>query len=160
MTDIVQLTLLLIGVVVLTLRVLAELGGGPLSGLAALFDRLDAELLVFVPADSADELQMWVGWIVIGVFANTATQDLVQRMFSAKSSTTAERSTIVAGILYIVFGAFPVLLGLAGSLLLDDSITLGVIPALAEQLFSPTLSVIFALTLTAAVTSTAHRSEG
>ena len=153
MTDIVQLTLLLIGVVVLTVRVLAELGGGPLSGLAVLLDQLDAELLVLIPDGSADELQRWAGWIVIGVFANTATQDLVQRMFSAKSSRTAERATIAAGVLYIVFGMFPVLLGLAGSLLLDDAISVGVIPALAEQLFSPTLSVIFALTLTAAVTS-------
>lgn len=153
MTDIVQLGLLLIGIVILTFRVLAELGGGPFSGAVALFEQLDAELLVWVPTGSFEEMQTWVGLIVIGVFANVATQDLAQRMFAARSSRIAARSTVTAGFLYIFFGAFPVLLGLAGSLLLDESVVQGVIPALAEQLFSPTLSVIFALTLTAAVTS-------
>jgi len=153
MTDIVQLGLLLIGIVLLTLRVLAEFGGDALSGVEQLFDQLDAELLVFVPAESSESLQTWVGLIVIGVFANAATQDLAQRMLSARSGRVAEKSAVIAGMLYIVFGALPVLLGLSGSLLLDDSIAIGVIPALAELLFSPTLSVIFALTLTAAVTS-------
>ncbi len=153
MTDIVQLGLLLIGIVLLTFRVLAELGGGPLSGAAALFDQLDAELLVWVPTGSFEEMQTWVGLIVIGVFANAATQDLAQRMFAARSSKIAARATLAAGGLYIFFGAFPVLLGLAADLLLDEAVVQGVIPALAEQLFSPTLSVVFALTLTAAVTS-------
>lgn len=153
MTDIVQLGLLLIGIVLLTMRVLAEFGGGALSGLAALFAQLDAELLVFVPTDSTESLQTWIGLIVIGVFANAATQDLAQRMLSARSGKVAEQSAIADGVLYIVFGMLPVLLGLSGSLLLDESVEIGIIPALAEMLFSPTLSVIFALTLTAAVTS-------
>ena len=153
MTDIVQLSLLLVGVVLLTLRVLAELGGGPLSGLAALFEQLDAELLVFVPTASWEDLRGWIGLIVIGMFANVATQDLAQRMFSARSAQTARNSCIAAGMLYIVFGSLPVLLGLAGNLLIDESVEIGVIPALAEMLFSPTMAVIFALTLTAAVTS-------
>ncbi|MDH3440919.1 MAG: hypothetical protein OEM63_09215 [Gammaproteobacteria bacterium] len=153
MTDIVQLGLLLIGIVLLTLRVLAEFGGDALSGIEQLFDQLDAELLVFVPAESSESLQTWVGLIVIGVFANAATQDLAQRMLSARSGRVAEKSAVIAGMLYIVFGTLPVLLGLSGSLLLADSVAIGVIPALAELLFSPTLSVIFALTLTAAVTS-------
>jgi Na+/proline symporter len=153
MTDIVQLSLLLVGVVLLTFRVLAEFEGNALSGIAVMFDQLDAELLVFVPTGSWEEMQGWIGLLVIGMFANSATQDLVQRMFSAKSGKIAERSCISAGILYIVFGTFPVVLGLAGSLLIDDSIEVGVIPALAEMLFSPTMAVIFALTLTAAVTS-------
>ncbi|MBT8132579.1 MAG: sodium:solute symporter, partial [Gammaproteobacteria bacterium] len=153
MTDIVQLGLLLVGIVLLTLRVLAEFGGNALSGLAGLFNQLDAELLVFVPLESSEGLQTWVGLIVIGVFANAATQDLAQRVLSARSGRVAEKSAIIAGMLYIVFGALPVLLGLSASLLLDDSVEIGVIPALAEMLFTPTLSVVFALTLTAAVTS-------
>lgn len=153
MTDIVQLSLLLLGIIILTFRVLAELGDGPLSGLASLFNQLDAELLVFVPTESRDSLTAWVGLIVIGVFANVAVQDLVQRMFSAKSAQIAARSCVWAGVLYIFFGSFPVLLGLAGSLLLEPTVIQGVIPALAELLLSPTIAVIFALTLTAAVTS-------
>lgn len=153
LTDIVQLSLLLAGMVVLSFRVLAELGDGPLNGLAALFEQVDAGLLVFVPEGSARELQLWFGLIVLGLFGNIATQDLVQRMFSAHSGKTAARSCIAAGILYILFGALPVLLGLAGGVLLDESVTQGIIPALAEMLLSPSISVIFALTLTAAVTS-------
>jgi SSS family solute:Na+ symporter len=148
MTDIVQLSLLLVGIVILTFRVLAELGG-----LTTMFDQLDGRLLELVPRESMDDLNGWFGLIVLGVFANIATQDLVQRMFSAKSARTAARSCVAAGFLYILFGSMPVLLGLAGSLLLDDSVTQGIVPALAEQLLSPTMSVVFALTLTAAVTS-------
>jgi len=153
MTDLVQLGLLLVGVTILTLRVLSELAGGPLAGIARIFSELDAELLVFIPTASYESMQGWVGLIVIGVFANAATQDLAQRMFAARSSATAARSCITAGLLYMVFGSLPVLLGLSGNLLLDDSVVQGVIPALAEQLLSPTIAVIFALTLTAAVTS-------
>ncbi len=153
LTDIVQLSLLLVGIVVLTLRVLAEFGGEPVTGLFVLFARVDSELLVFVPGGSWDSLKVWFGLIALGLFGNIATQDLVQRMFSARSGQTAARSCIAAGILYMIFGALPVLLGLAGTLLLDPSHSLGVIPALAEMLLSPTIAVVFALTLTAAVTS-------
>ena len=107
MTDIVQLGLLLIGIVILTFRVLAELGDGPLSGAAALFDQLDAELLVWVPTGSFEEMQTWVGLIFIGVFANVATQDLAQRMFAARSARTAARSTVAAGVLYIFLRRVP-----------------------------------------------------
>ncbi len=153
MTDIVQLSLLLAGMVVLTFRVLAELGDGPFAGLATLFELVDANLLVFVPADSAESLKTWFGLIALGLFGNIATQDLVQRMLSARSGRIAARSCVTAGVLYIIFGALPVLLGLAGTLLLDPMLIQGVIPALAEMLLSPTISVIFAITLTAAVTS-------
>jgi len=153
LTDIFQLGLLLVGMVILTYRVLAELGEGPISGLAALFDQVDAELLEFVPTESMESLGTWFGLIALGLFANIATQDLVQRMLSARSGKTASRSCIAAGLLYMVFGALPVLLGLSGTLLLEPSLAQGVIPALAEQLLSPTIAVIFALTLTAAVTS-------
>ena len=153
LTDIVQLGLLLIGVVLLTVKVLAHLGGGLLGGLGALIDRLDARMLDMVPGESLESLTYWVGLIFAGLFANIATQDLVQRVFSARSADTAARSCIAAGLLYAFFGMFPVLLGLAGAVLLDDSVETGVIAALAEQTLTPTMAVIFVLTLTAAVTS-------
>ena len=153
MTDIVQLSLLMVGITVLTLKVLAELGAGPLSGLAALFDQLDARMLVLMPTESGESMRYWVGLLVAGLFANVATQDLVQRVFSARSADTAARSCVSAGALYILFGAMPVILGLSGALLLPAEVKDGIIAALAEQYLSPTMAVIFALTLTAAVTS-------
>jgi Na+/proline symporter len=153
LTDIVQLGLLLIGVVLLAIKVLATLGGGVLAGIGALIDRLDARMLDLVPNESFESLTYWVGLIFAGLFANIATQDLVQRVFSARSANTAARSCIAAGLLYAFFGMFPVLLGLAGAVLLDDSVETGVIAALAEQTLTPTMAVIFVLTLTAAVTS-------
>ena len=153
MTDIVQLSLLMVGITVLTLKVLAELGAGPLSGLAALFDQLDARMLMLMPTESGESMRYWVGLLVAGLFANVATQDLVQRVFSARSADTAARSCVSAGALYILFGAMPVILGLSGALLLPAEMKDGIIAALAEQYLSPTMAVIFALTLTAAVTS-------
>jgi SSS family solute:Na+ symporter len=153
LTDIVQLGLLLIGIVVLTVEVLATLAPTPWGGLVELATRTDDAALVLLPLESFESLQTWVGLIVIGIFGNLASQDLAQRMFSARSADTAARSCLAAGVLYIIFGAFPVALGLAADLLLDESVTVGVIPALAEAMLSPTMAVLFALTLTAAVTS-------
>ena len=153
LTDFFQLGLLLIGIVVLTFEVMSELAPTPWGGLSALVAGTEPEKLVVLPLDSLESLQTWVGLIVIGIFGNLASQDLVQRMFSARSAETAARSCLAAGVLYIFFGAFPVALGLAADLLLDESVKVGVIPALAQGLLSPTMAVIFALTLTAAVTS-------
>ncbi len=153
LTDIVQLGLLLVGIVVLSAEVLSALAGTPWSGLVAIVERSDPEALRIFPLDSLEDLKAWLGLIVIGIFGNLASQDLVQRIFSARSAETAARSCIAAGVLYLVFGAFPVALGLAADLLLDESVRVGVIPALAESVLSPAVAVIFALTLTAAVTS-------
>ena len=153
LTDIVQLTLLLFGVIALTLTVLNVLGGDPLAGLMALGQRTAAENLVVVPLESADEFKYWLGLIVVGMFGNLATQDLVQRMFAARSAAASAGACFGAGVLYLLFGALPVILGLAADVLLDTSVGEAVIPALAEAFFSPFMAVLFALTLTAAVTS-------
>jgi Na+/proline symporter len=153
LTDIVQLGLLLVGIVVLSVQVLAALAPTPWGGLAEIATRTDPEALRLFPLDSFESLKTWLGLIVIGIFGNLASQDLVQRIFSARSAETAARSCIAAGVLYLVFGSFPVALGLAADLLLDESVRVGVIPALAESVLSPAMAVIFALTLTAAVTS-------
>src|SRR5690606_17305237 len=64
LTDVVQLALVLIGLVVLAVTVLAELGGG--AGMAAGWARLVAETppehLVLMPAENAAEL---VGWLSV-----------------------------------------------------------------------------------------------
>jgi Na+/proline symporter len=153
LTDIVQLALLLFGVVALTLTVLNVLGGDPIAGLLALGQRTEAVNLVVVPLESADEFKYWLGLIVVGMFGNLATQDLVQRMFAARSAQASANACIGAGVLYLLFGTLPVILGLAADLLLDASVSEAVIPALAEAFFSPFMAVLFALTLTAAVTS-------
>lgn len=153
LTDIVQLALLLVGVVALTLTVLNVLGGDPISGLLVLGERTDPVNLVLVPLDSLEEFKYWLGLIVVGMFGNLATQDLVQRMFAARSAAASSAACFGAGALYLLLGSLPVILGLAADLLLDASISEAVIPALAETFFSPFMAVLFALTLTAAVTS-------
>ena len=153
LTDVFQLCLLLIGVVALALTVLSALGGTPIAGIQSIAAQAKPADLVLVPMDSLVEIQDWLGLIFVGMFGNLASSDLIQRMFSAKSGRVAARSCFTAGALYLFFGSFPVILGLAGELLLDDSISGAVIPALADAFFTPPIAILFALTLTAAVTS-------
>ncbi len=152
-TDFVQLGLLLVGVVALTIAVLNVLGGSAWGGLQEIVARAEPGDLVLLPVDSLSEFQYWLGLIVVGMFGNIAATDTAQRMFAARSARAASGACLTSGVLYLVFGSLPVLLGLAGNLLLDDSVTEAVIPSLAEAFFSPPMAIIFALTLTAAVTS-------
>jgi hypothetical protein len=55
---------------------------------------------------------------------------------------------------YIVFGAIPVLLGLAANLLLPEDVQVRILPALAGLFLSPVLAVVFIVALVSAVLST------
>ena len=57
-------------------------------------------------------LSVLAAWAT-GLFGNIPGQDLQQRVFAAKDATTASRACVLAGLLYLVFGSLPLLLGFA-----------------------------------------------
>lgn len=154
LTDAVQVSMLIIGLILLTLNVLAALGGGEIiPGLEIAFTRHPPEYLVWIPADKLSEFNYWLGLFIVGSLGNIASQDLMQRIFAARSPEIAVRACVGSGVIYIVIAMMPVIVGMAGKILLPDAGS-GIVPALAEQFLSPVMSVVFMLTLTAAITST------
>ncbi len=153
LTDALQLALLCVGLGVLAGAVLGELGG-PAAGLARIAAETPPERLQPIPFDDLAPLLAWLGLFCAGALGNLPGQDLLQRVFSARSGDVARRACLVAGVAYLAFGSIPLLLGLASGLLAPDAPDRAILPRLAGLFLSPALAVVFALTLMSAVLST------
>jgi len=155
LTDVAQLALVIVGLIVLAATVLVELGGG--AGMAAGWAQLVAETppehLVLVPAESAVELVGWISVLAVGALGNIPGQDLAQRIFAARSERAAAGACCVAGVLYVLLGMVPVTTGLAADALGLDA-TIGTVPALAASLMTPVATLVFVLAIVSAVMST------
>ena len=154
LTDFFQLALLSFGLVVLTWSLLGEIGEGSLlAGWNEVLTRNEGERLVLVPTESMDAFLGWVGLLLIGSIGNLAGQDLMQRIFSARTADIAVRACWTSGFVYILLGVMPVVLGLAAHIVLEPHIKESVIAALAERVLSPVAAVSFLLVIMAAVMS-------
>lgn len=155
LTDAFQITLVLVGLVILTVTVLGRLGdGGVFAGLLRLKQETPPAMLQLIPTDSARELLGWIGIFCVGALGNIPGQDLMQRVFAAKSAVVARRACYVAGFAYLSFGLLPIVLGLAARILVPQDLDRGILPALASLFLSPVTLVIFTVALISAVLST------
>jgi Na+/proline symporter len=91
---------------------------------------------------------------LIGSLGNIVAQDLLQRVFAARSAGIAQKACWISGVTYLAFGSIPVLLGLASRLILPDSVTAAIVPGMAMALLHPGTSLFFTLALASAVLST------
>lgn len=116
LTDLVQLTILIVGMLVITPILLHDMGGW--SALAA---QIPEERFDLFPQTS--EAGPWFSyardWLVIGL-GNLAGQDLIQRSLSSRDDKVAVRSAYLSGVIYLTIGLLPVLLGMAGAVILPD----------------------------------------
>ncbi len=155
LTDAVQITVVLVGLVILTITVLGQLGdGGVFAGLLRLKQETPPDMFQLIPTDSAGELLGWLGIFCVGALGNIPGQDLMQRVFAAKSAVVARRACYVAGFAYLSFGFLPILLGLAARILVPQDLDRAILPALASLFLSPVTLVIFTVALISAVLST------
>lgn len=154
LTDAVQVSLLLVGLLILGYETLAVLGGGDaIAGFARLGREVPAPMLEIIPSQ-ASAFVSWLGVLAVASLGNLPSQDLTQRMFSAKSADVAARACWTAGLAYIAFGLIPVLVGLSARLLLPESVTQAVVPAVARAALHPWVSLVFTIALASAVLST------
>lgn len=155
LTDAVQITLVLIGLLVLLVVTLLELGDNSLSaGFLRLSRETDPAMLQPIPVESLAAFLGWMGVFLTGALGNLPGQDLMQRVFAAKSESTARWACIVAGIVYLTFGLIPLALALAGNLLFPDDVNSEILPALAHAFLHPVVAVVFVVALLSAVLST------
>jgi len=155
LTDVVQVGVLIVGLTMVTFEVLVYLGDGAFwPGLDFLFTHAEKDRLVWIPTDTLAEFNYWLGLFLVGSLGNLASQDFVQRIFASQTSDIAVSACLRSGSIYIVIAMMPVILGMAGPLLLQPEQLDAVITELTMQFLSPAMSVVFILTLTAAITST------
>ena len=96
----------------------------------------------------------WLGVFSAGALGNSAGQDLRQRVFSARSAGVARWACVIAGLLYLSLGMMPLILALAGDLLLPSESGRATLPMLASLFLHPVLAVIFVVTILSALLST------
>jgi len=112
-TDLVQGLALIVGLVVLLVAVVTQLGGvGP--ALAA----IDPARLSF-GSSGLGALAMIDRW-AIPVCGSLVAQELVARVLACRSATVARRATIAGALVYLVVGLIPVFIGLVGVTLIPN----------------------------------------
>lgn len=155
LTDAVQLSLVVVGLVIMLGVVLSGLGDGSmLGGVTELWHRTPRAQRTLVPTESAAELAGWLGLFCAGALGNLPGQDLGQRIFAARSATVARWACIVAGLLYLSLGAVPVVLAMAVDVLIPGAGDQAVLPLLAATFLSPPLAVLLVVTIISVVLST------
>lgn len=150
-TDFVQILIIAIGLVVLLVIVLIDVGGW-----GAIAPRLPEHTFRMIPLENTGEI--WLNyfrvWLIFGL-ADITSQSLLQRSFSAKSEHVAQNSFYLAGFGYLTLGLIPVMLGIIASVTLpglEDPET--VIPTLALNHLHPVAIALFVGALLAAIMST------
>ena len=153
LTDAAQVLIVAFGLLALGISALAELGGGSLAaGMARLGRETPPELLSAVP-DGTAALLAWSGLLLAGALGNIPGQDVMQRVFAARSERVARRACLIAGALYLALGAIPVGLGLASRLLIPG-LEGDLLTAMSRILFSPLAALALVLVVVSAVLST------
>lgn len=155
-TDALQLILIIAGLLVLGYEILWTLGQGmPGAGLSRVAQETPASFwrLADEPTFTADVLSA-VSILVIASLGNLPVQDLMQRVFSAKSPRVACTACYLAAGGYLAMGLMPILAGLSASLLLNEVPEVGVLTIISNQLLSPTFHILFLLAIVSAVLST------
>jgi len=149
-TDLVQGAVLILGMVILGIVVMVELGG-PAASLAA----IGPGRVSLVGVDASPTLLGLLEEYAIPIAGSVVAAELVSRVIAARSPEVARNGAVLAGGLYILVGLVPVFLGLAAA---------GLVPALADaESFLPALArevlptagyVIFLGALVSAILST------
>lgn len=146
-TDLVQGVALIIGLVVLVVAVLGDVGT---AGLAA----VDPEKLRLVDTSSRTPLGLLEDW-AIPVVGSLVAAELVARVIAARSPEVARNATLAGGAMYLLVGMIPVVLGLLGLTLVPGlAEPEQVLPTIAQRYLPNALFVVFAGALVSAILST------
>ncbi len=155
LTDFVQMIVIALGLVLLLVVVLIDVGGW-----GNIAPHLPEDTFRMIPADHTPGI--WLNyiraWLIFGL-ADVTAQTLLQRAFSAKDERTAQNSFYLAGFGHLSLGMIPVTLGIIASVTmpgLTDPET--VIPAMAIEHLHPVAIAIFVGALLAAIMSSADSS--
>ncbi|HAA75848.1 TPA: sodium:solute symporter, partial [Candidatus Latescibacteria bacterium] len=116
LTDFIQVSVLVVGLVFLAPMILADAGGWN-----AIRSQVPDSTFHLYPhgGDGAAWFSYFRDWLVIGL-GNLAGQDLIQRSLSSRNEQIAQNSAYLSALLYLTVGFIPVFLGIAGRVVLPD----------------------------------------
>lgn len=152
LTDFVQTTIIIVGLIILLVVVLNDVGGW-----GAISPKLDEHTFRMIPLEnSADRWLAYLrAWTIIGL-VDISAQTLFQRVASAKNERVAQNSFYLGGIGYLSLGMVAILLGIIGSVTMPNlESSESVIPELAKAHLHPVAIAIFVGAVLAAIMSTA-----
>jgi Na+/proline symporter len=152
LTDFLQMVILVVGLIMLLIVVLTDVGGW-----SAIGPRLPADTFRLLPGENTGEqwLNYLRAWTIVGL-VDLSAQTLVQRALAAKSERAAQNAFYLGGLGYFVFGMIPVTLGIIASVSMPElADPESVIPSLAIEHLHPVAVAIFVGALLAAIMSSA-----
>ena len=151
-TDFIQSILIVAGLMAVSFFVYEMVDGvGPVLG------SLTPEQKRILPNNSVmDWLNWFSAWMVLG-FGSIASQDIFQRVNSARSEKAAYSSTIAGALMYLVFSMLPLYL-IASIKMIDPTLLQGdlqlVLPQFVQQQMPMWLQILFFGSLLSAIMST------
>jgi SSS family transporter len=150
MTDFVQMTIIIVGLIVLLVVVLIDVGGW-----GAIGPRLPAGTFDMLPPENTAEqwLNYLRAWTIIGL-ADISAQTLFQRASAARTERVAQQAFYIGAGGYLLLGMIPVVLGIIGSVTLPGIANSEyIIPELALAHLHPVVIAIFVGAMLAAIMS-------
>jgi len=150
LTDFVQTVVLVIGLIVLLVLVLNDVGGWTVISAQLPEDTIRVFPVEHTMASWMDYIHVWMTLGVAAVAANT----IIQRALSAKSEAVAQNSFLVATLGYFVIGTIPIMLGLIASVTMPGLEPNAVLTSIAIEHLHPVLVAIFVGAILSAFMST------
>ena len=150
-TDVLQMVLIVIGVLVLFFVVISDVGG-----IGVAMQQMPAHAFQFVPQGNSflDWFTYFQVWFSSGLVA-IAVVSLVQRAMAARNEQVAQNAFYIAGLGYLLFGMVPVVLGyIATATMPGVEDANAIIPLLAIEHLHPVLVAVFVGAVISAIMST------
>ncbi len=114
-TDFIQTTMIVIGLVWVTVMIAREAGG-----VNEILSRAPAGSFQFFPDAGFTSWVNYLGaWIILGL-GSIPSQDIYQRVMASKSEKVAVQSTYLAGGFYLSFGLLPLFIALGAKVLYPE----------------------------------------
>ncbi len=148
-TDLIQGLAVIVGLIVLLVVILVQLGG-----LTAAGSQIAAERLTLV---AAGPFNFWsfAENLAVPICGTVVAIEIISRVLGARSGEVAARGAVAGGILYIAIGFIPLLLGLLAPALVPNlANSEQVVAVLAEKYLPNLLYVMFAGAVISAILST------
>ena len=166
LTDIVQVSLIVIGLALILPDAVGRAGGWN----AVYMGQKEALSLLPAAGGWSNSVNYLGNWLIMGLGCMVG-QDLVQRSLASRTEKIAIQSSIYSGILYMLIGMIPITIGLAAKILfpkwgftpevLGSDLENQVLPRMAIQILGgihPVLLTIFLSALVSAIMSSADSS--
>lgn len=151
MTDFAQIVIAGIGVVVASIIVIVNTGGG--AGLINIIAEKGVTSGYFNLGGMGLESIVWL--LLPTVMYTLIGQDFYQRVFAAKDAPTAKKASLIGGLILIILSLFPAIMGMGARGLSDLTEPGKAVPWILTNLMHPVVGGIILAAIIAAIMSTA-----